>query len=432
MIQKTILKPVTLPGDANPTGVATVTSRVLPTDAATSNAYWKAFSDGFVEGLALPFAALFGMAGCSDRETDTKWVKANGADDASGDGFGEVSKDSSVKTDAGAESTDTVFAEGVDDAEATDVAEDASTDICQEFCDADLIDTAEEVALPDAVTEDVAPEVADTEEVFQDAAADIPEDATLTDAAEDVALPQDATADVAQDVSDSGICQYFCGVDSLGTPDAVSPTDVTLADATTPTTVGVTSKICNTPISGPLTLSAPLNSVAAACTNDSINALLLGAKGCVAECGFYDDNVILSTAPNTPVKFALDLFIPPQAPMQTYTIKLSLQPPTLSDGFKPSLPGFLGSSFVFAFNQKLYNEVGDIVWEAQDKDANGAVKGTVQIKYQPEDFFFKLPEILDITYTDFSGSKVSYRYPCNTLVDSQGVPNAIVNCAEVK
>lgn len=434
MIQKTILKPVTLPGDTNPTAVETVASRALPTGVATSNTYWKAFSNGFVEGLALPFAALFGMAGCSDRETGTKWVKANGADDASGDGFGEVSKDSSVKTDAGAESTDTVFVEGVDDAEATDVAEDASTDICQEFCDAELADAPEEVALPDAVTEDVAPEVADSEEVFQDAAADIPEDATLTDAAEDVALPQDATADVTPDVYDSGICQYFCdtgAADTSDTSDVTLAEDATLSSDSETTLAGVSSKMCSGP-AGTQTLAAPANSVAVACTNSTINALIQGAQGCVAECGYYDNNVTLSTDPNNPVKFAMNLFVPPQAPMQLYTITLTLQSPMFADGGKPGLPGFMGSSFVFAFNQKLYDAVGDIVWEAQDKDAKGAAKGVVQIKYQPQDFFFKLPEFLDITYVDLIGNKVSYRYPCDTLVDSQGVPNAIVNCTEVK
>lgn len=413
MIRK--IQYVQLPGDVN----SAVVDRVKPQATASNDqSYWKAFSDGFVEGFSLPFQALFGLAGCSSRpfplvdKGETIIVPCDTSSDAG------VHNDAADEVDA---------ADATVDASPTDTSE----DVCQDFCAADLVD-AEEVALPDAVTEDVAPDVEDT---VEDIAADIPEDVTLSDAAEDVALPEDATTDVDEDTFDSGICQYFCDA-GISETDVGLPADVTLTDDATATDVstptGVASKMCSTPVSGPLTLSAPLNTVAAACTNDTINSLILGATGCVAECGFYDNNVILSTAPNTPVKFALDLFAPPQTPIQVYTITLSLQAPVFSDGSTPALPGFMGSSFVFAFNQKLYDTVGDIVWDAQDNDPKGNLQGTVQIKYQPQDFFFQLPEFLDITYTDLVGNKVGYRYPCDTLVDSQGVSNAIINCTEVK
>ena len=413
MIRK--IQYVQLPGEVN----STVADQVKPQAAASNDqSYWGAFSDGFVKGFSLPFQALFGLAGCSSRpfplvdKGETIILPCDTSLDAG------VHNDAADEVDAADAPTDSIQDVAID-------TSDDAEDVCQDFCDADLVD-AEEVALPDAVTKDVAPDV---EDAAEDIAADIPEDVTLSDAAEDVALPEDAT--IADDTNANEICQYFCdaGIDS----DVVDvPADVTSVEDAPVTSGGVPSQICSTPISGPLTLSAPLNSVAAACTNDTINSLIIGAKGCVAECGFYDNNVILSTAPNTPVKFAMNLFAPPQAPMQVYTITLALQPPTLSDGSTPGLPGFLGSSFVFAFNQKLYDTVGDVVWDAQDNDPKGNLLGTVQIKYQPQDFFFQLPEFLDITYTDLTGNKVGYRYPCDTLVDSQGVSNAIINCTEVK
>lgn len=297
---------------------------------------------------------------------------------------------------------------------APDAVDDAAADVCEEFCDADLNDATEEVALPDVVTEDVAPEVADTEEVLQDTAADLPEDATLTDTAEDVDLPQDTTADVTSD-SDSGICQYFCDAGVPETSDAELPADVTLADAT-PTTPLIS------PLCGPIV--APPNSVAVACTNNAINVMLQGAVGCVAECGFVVGKVVQSTLVTGSTKFEPMLFKPPADPMTTITF--SLDGPVLVDGSKPAVPGFLGGSFVFAFNKQLYDTVGIIRWDAEDKTPAGQVKGKLQIYYEPYDFFFKLPEFLDITYITLTGQKIGYRYPCDQL------PNPKIQCTEVK
>lgn len=377
----------------------------------------------------------------------------NGADggvDATRRGTDTVSEDGSVDTsDAGPTRTDAeldvepdvtadVALDMSEDATFTQDAiseVDASTDT---MTDAELdagAETSDDAAQVDASVQDSAADASGTQDVPEDIPADVADAVDLPnevsdDAASADASVQDAAGDVSAETS-SGICQYFCDTGTMDAKDATLPQDASPATDILNPPVGVASKMCTGP-AGTELLFAPANSVAAACTNSSINAMIAGAKGCVAECGFYDNNVILSTNPNNPVKFAMDLFIPPQAPMQPYTITLALQPALLSGGGTPALPGFMGSSFVFAFNQKLYDAVGDIIWEAKDNDANGAPKGTVQIKYQPEDFFFKLPEFLDITYTDLAGSKVSYRFPCNTLVDTQGVPNPIINCTEVK
>lgn len=405
-------RPVQLPGDVVPTTVEQFTCQ--PKDSVTVDAhpYLNNFLDGVKEGFKIPFAMLFGMAGCSTHGSpliDTKTIVYTDCNGADGGNFADGSGDALTLEDS---------AQDV----GADLADDVTVAVDGEELppDAMSVDDADAVVLPDVVTEDVMPDV-------EDVAVDVAEDAMLTDVAEDVNLPQDATAEVADD-ADAGICQYFCDAGiaekDVGLPAEVTmAADATAADAGAPS--GVVSQMCSGP-AGTQTLSAPLNSVAVACTNDTINSLILGAKGCVAECGFYDNNVVLSTNPNTPVKFALDLFTPPQAPMQAYTITLSLQSPVLSDGSTPALPGFMGSSFVFAFNQKMYDTIGDVVWDAQDTDPKGNLQGTVQIKYQPQDFFFNLPEFLDITYTDTIGNKISYRYPCDQL------PNPIVSCTEVK
>ncbi len=340
----------------------------------------------------------------------------------------------------------------VTDADAADVAldtEDAAGDVCQDdngcFID-DAVDTADTIT---ETADDAAVEVADAAtDVAADAVADAEADATPVDVPVDpseiqdaldnvdiIGLPNDISGDVAAEVADAAvadvapevaddaaatICQYFCdaGMADVGLADVATPSDDVLAPG------AVTSALCTAPQGAPLSLFAPLNSVAAACTNESINAMILGATGCVAECGFYDDKVILSSDPMNPVKFSTSLFIPPADPKKPYTITLTMQAPILSNGSTPALPSFMGSSLVFAFNQNVYDLVGDIVWETQDK--------SVQIKYQQLDFFFGKPETLDIISSDPTGSKVSYRYPCDTLVDANGVSNPVVQCTEVK
>jgi hypothetical protein len=389
MIGKTILKSIALPGEINPTSAETAMGQEQQVSETFSGATWKAFSGGFKVGFAFPFAVLFGMGGCSDRETS--WVKVPGTDKTVGDAAGDASNDSGINVDAG-----TTAADFSSDNEDVGVDLELAPDAANETSDADLVD-AEKVALPDAVTED----------------------ATLTDAAEDVALPQDAPADAAPDVYDSGICQYFC--------------DAPLADVPkeTASTGPVYSKMCSGGAYGVKTLLAPKGAVAAACTNETINYLIKGGNSCVAECGFYDNNVVLSTNPNQPVPFSTMLFAPPEVTKQSYTVTLTLHAPVFANNKTPALPGFMGSSFLFVFNQQLYSDTGKIVWDAVDKDGAN-IKGMVQVLFEPQDYFFNKPETLDITYIDLIGNKVSYRYPCDTLVDLQGVSNPIVNCSEVK
>lgn len=344
--------------------------------------------------------------------------------DASGEAHG-IDGTSRRGTDA-QETVHDVADAGVDTA-------DAQADIVEETVP-DAVEVAEDSTEVGDAAAEVDAGVEDTAETTPDA---VDATADMTDAVElpDDIVEADATPEIAPETTPDittgpeAICQYFCDT-GITEVDAGLPVDATPTEDTAATYV--TSKMCMNPVSGPMNLTAPASSVAAACTNSEINALIQGAKGCVAECGFYDNNVFLSTDSSKPVDFALSLFAPPQPPMQPYTITLSLQPPVFSNGSKPGLPGFLGSSFVFAFNQKLYNDVGDIVWDAKDNDSSGNQKGTVRILYQPKDFFFNLPAFLDITYTDSSGSKVSYRYPCDMLQGVQGKPNSIINCAEVK
>lgn len=406
--------------------------------------YWHSFADGFVEGFAFPFAVLFGMTACTPQSNPPIIIYDDTSDEPFQDAGNVANGDADIAiqdaTDAALvdvnlnkkeiystkkdatypETTDVWDDLNIDPDVALDVVLDAVEDLASDsVSDADSavgLDAIDDAAddVPDMVVPDV---IADAEDAFQETAADISSDVPAVDGIElppDDASVDSSIPDVIADVeNDNGvICQYFCDVEKSETTDTYSPKG------------DVVSALC-----GPL--FAPSNSVAAACTNEIFNAMLIGAKGCVAECGFYDNNVILSTAPNKPVAFSTDLFAPPDVTKQSYTITLALQPPKLSDGSSPTLPGFMGSSFVFVFNVKFYEDTGMITWEAQDKDANGKLKGTVQILYEPQDFFFELPGSLDITYTDLSNKKTSYRYPCDQLMDNQGKPNPIVNCEDV-
>lgn len=426
-------RPVQLPGEPVPTTAAQV--RYQPaSQSANAHPYWNAFADGFVKGLSLPFAALFGMAGCSN---ELPLVTTNDGAPC------ETSPDGGSKADGGADATsrrgtDTVSEEGsIDTDDAGPTPTDAELDVQPDVTADVALDMSEDATF----TQDASSEVDASTDTMAETSGDVPvdtaEDASGTaDIADAVGLPndasddaapadasvQDAAADVSAETS-SGICQYFCDAGTTDAADAILPQDATPATDTAGPPVGVASKMCTGP-AGTELLFAPANSVAAACTNDTFNSLIMGAKGCVAECGFYDNNVMLSTNPN-PVKFALNLFVPPAPPMQPYTITLALQAPTLSSGATPALPGFMGSSFVFAFNQQLYIDTGKIIWDAEDK-VGTTLKGTVQILYKPQDFFFDKPETLDITYSDLTGKKMSYRYPCDTL------SNPIIQCTEVK
>lgn len=385
-------KPLQLPCEANPTTVEVLASQ---TNANNQYPYWNALADGFVEGFKIPFVALFGvlgMVGCDSK--------------------GRLLIDSDVSSsvqDAQADVSNKIV-----DARA-DVTVDVKNDVAGNYDAADVSIVNDVASSPDSVSADinfqdieVIDEVISLKDVFvQDASvvlADIPNE-----------LPQDSGVDVV-DVMDAGICQYFCDAPIPDVAKDLIPSG------------SVYTKMC-IGMTGLKTISAPKNSVAAACTNEEINSELKGQTSCVAECGFFDDKVYLSTDPDTPVPFSTSLFVPPQISKKSYTITLKLNAPILSDGTKPVFPAFMGNSFEFAFNPKLYDMVGAITWDSFDKNANGSIKGKLQIHFKPNDYFLNFPEFLDIAYTDTIGNNVAYRYPCDMLVGKDGSPNPIVQCS---
>lgn len=436
-------RPVQLPGEPVPTTAVQV--RYQPaSQSADAHPYWNAFADGFVKGLTLPIAVLFGIPGCSN---ELPLVTTNDGAPC------ETSPDGGSKADGGADATsrrgtDTVSEDGSTDTDDTgptptdaelEVQPDVTADVALDMSE-DATATQDASSEGDASTDTMTDAELDVgAEISGDVAVDTAEDAFGTaDVADAVDLPIDASDDAApadasvQDAVDdvsaetsSGICQYFCDAGMTDAADALLPQDATPATDTAGPPVGVASKMCTGP-AGTELLFAPANSVAVACTSGPVNALISGAKGCVAECGFFDNNVVLSTAPNAPVPFSMMLFAPPEITKQAYTIALTLHAPVFASGKTPALPGFMESSFVFVYKVGSFKKTGYAQWEALDKDAKGSIKGQVRITYKPDDYVYDVPGFLDTTYTDTLGNDITYTYPCNQI------QNPIINCTEVK
>lgn len=374
--------------------------------------------------------------------------------------------------------------------ETSDVAQpqsDASSDVCEEdgLCMADISEVADDVPdVEDASTDsglDLAGDVTDTdgmelppdmsiddasdaEDAIQDAAADLSEDATAADgtelppdisvddtvqdagvdladdvtAADGVQLPpddasvdatiQDAAADVENDTS--VICQYQWQCPD--TSDASLPEDATMSVADAGASTPVYSQLCGG-VGGALSMAAPVNSAIVACTNNTINALMSGGNSCVAECAFFDSiGITLSADPTD-----LDLLAPTffdQNWNPKPEVVLTLKAPIMSDGITPAFPDAMGKSYKFTYNFAQSFASGINVWNAKDKDASGnPMVGKITLEYQWANIITKNPGALDITFEGptISG-KAQYHYPCSTLVDEQGAPNAIVQCTEVK
>lgn len=367
------------------------------------------------------------------------------------DGGSETSDVTQPQSDA---SSDVCEADGPCMADISDVAddvpdvEDASTDSGLDLA-GDVTDTDGLELPPDMSTNDAS----DAEDALQDAASDLSEDATAADGTElppdmsvevtildagadladdataaDGVLPpedasvdaaiQDAGADVADDVA-TPICQNFCDA-GISETIADASSDVDLPADVTPAVV--TSNLC-----GPIT--APANSVAVACTNGPINVMLQGAASCVAECAFFDKTEItISADPNAANKFyktfgdiQFGFFVPYEK------ITWTSFAPILSDNSPVALPSFMGSAYVYVFNKEKYDNTGTYVWETQDE--NGKFKKTdyLQLIYQPKDEFFNTtPEFLEQSHITSTGGLMTYRYPCDTLLNPQ------VQCTEVK
>lgn len=418
-----------------PTTMAHAASQ-LPRDVvADAHPYWNAFADGFVKGFSFPFAVLFGMAGCAPQDNPPIIIY----DDTSG----EELPDAEILADGGVDATTTPKETGsvpedlasmevavvkkeiystkpdlgpletIDAEDAVDSGPDVPADAVDGA--SELQDGADEGAM-DSMTDAAEFSAGDgVADIVAEALADGKSDADIVDVAETVVV-QDADAkdgvpDAASDAIEAPLCQYFCDAGQSEVVDTYTPKG------------DVVSKLC-----GPLL--APANSVAAACTRADINYMLTGATSCVAECGFFDNKVTLSTAPNTPVAFSMMLFAPPEITKQSYAITLKLNAPKLSNGTSPVAPGFMGSSFVFVFNADLYALVGVILWDSTDKYPNGVSK--VVIQYEPYDFLYNQPATLDFIYHALTGQNVVFRYPCDQIVDNQGKPNPIVNCQDVK
>jgi hypothetical protein len=426
MIHVKTNRSVQLPGEPVPTTAENVQYQSKDAIASNTHPYWKAFSGGFIEGFTFPFAALFGMAGCSNNFSLPPTNDGAPCDASADSAMGEISK-----TDASADGQVRPLDVQPEDAEldvAVDV-EDGASDVAQDLSEDATVADGQELPL-DAVSTD---DGLDAEEVLQDTTAELPEDATLTDSAEDVAdaadLPQNATADVAEtpDVYDSGICQYFCDTGATGTTDAsdaVLPQDATPSADIPPPPSGLTSKLCTGP-AGTETLSAPSNSVAVACTNGTINSLIQGGTSCVAECGYFDSTEILfSQNPLSVNKFS-ETFIDFAFKLPKPKITMTIHAPLLSKGKTPLLPQFMGVSHVYVFNQEEYDKSGMFTWETQGENGKFKNSDYFQLVYQPKDEFFgTTPEFFEFTYITTTGGKISYRYPCNAL------KNPIIQCAE--
>lgn len=360
----------------------------------------------------------------SDASADA--TSRRGTDTVSVDSGADTSEDGPTQTDAELDAGPDAAVEIAEDATMTqDATEDA-------FGETDAAAETMTDAGPDAAV-DAAVDASGTQDVAEDAPADDADAVSLPNDVSEDATPadasiQDAVAETAPETAaetTSGICQYFCDTGTTDAVDAILPQDATPAADISGPPAGVASKMCTGP-AGTELLFAPPNTVAAACTNSSINALIAGAKGCMAECGFYDNNVILSTAPNTPVPFSTMLFAPPEITKQSYSVTLTLHAPVFANGMTPALPGFMESSFVFVYKVGSFKKTGYAQWDALDQDDQGNIKGQVRITYKPDDFVYDVPGFLDTTYTDVQGNEVTYTYPCSQI------QNPIINCAEVK
>lgn len=386
MIYVKVSKSVQLPGESVPTTAENVQYQSKDATVSDAHPYWKAFADGFVEGFTFPFAALFGMAGCSNNFPLPATNDGAPCDTSVDAGAHDMGSD----VDAADVPADVTAAQDA----ALDASDDAA-DSCEEFCDADLVDV-EEVALPDAVTEDIAD--------IEDVPADIPEDATLIDAAEDVDLPDATTSDVAED-ADAVMCQDFCDAGVDATLDVGLPQDVTsTSNIWGPTPDGQVFCTSDDPLYNTLLPASGQTYFTSMCTYlDTVEvfSIVKDAQG--------KKQVIDNIVPLTVDLFNVDFNNAADVALKKGTsifAKFNALVPTTS--LLPLEPQFASGKDEIEF--KLAPDA-DLTWDATWL-AVDSLGHEVSAKYNPADPISGVQAYLSVSYVKGQGLFAVYTFPC--------------------